>query len=113
MRHSLLAYLKCRVPKLLVVSESHQNVAGVAGWCEDRVTTAGLYSGTLPSPLPSSLLFCPFFFFFLSCPTLPWVLFPLLLQTLAQTGFVLICPVVSYILCSLWEVHRQEESFGR
>lgn len=69
MRHSLLAYLKCRVPKLLVVSESHQNVAGVAGWCEDRVTTAGLYSGTLPSPLPSSLLFCPFFFFF--CPVLP------------------------------------------
>lgn len=28
----MLASLKCRVPKLLVVSESHENVAGVAEW---------------------------------------------------------------------------------
>lgn len=108
-RHSLLVSMKCRVPKLLIVSESHQNVAGMAGRYEDHVTAAGWYSGPLPPPLPSSFLFCPFW----SCPSLSYLLFSLLFQTLAQTGFILVCPVVSYVLCSLWEVPRQEESFGR
>jgi hypothetical protein len=87
-RHSLLASLKCRVPKLLVVSESHQNVAGVAGWFEDRVTTAGWYPGPLPSPLTSSFLSYPYFV--LSSPALCSVL-----SSLLDSGSNWICSSLS------------------
>lgn len=74
-RHNLLASLKYRVPKLLVVSESHQNVAGVAEWYEDCVTAAGWYSDPLPPPF-SSFLLCPV----LPCPVFCSLFFRLWLK---------------------------------
>lgn len=56
----LSASLKCRVPKLLVVSESHENVAGVAEWYEGQCDPSRL----VLQPTTSSF---PFFFPLLSC----------------------------------------------